>query len=57
MTLAELTADIVAINDARVLGNMSREDHAVAIARCYRIMAGYGWTWADIERTHNDYPA
>jgi hypothetical protein len=49
MNLTQLTADIVEINNNRLAGKITRQQHADMIARINRIMTGYGWTWADIE--------
>ena len=49
MTVQEITAQVVAANDARLEGQMTRAEHAAAIARIYRIMAAYGVTWEQVE--------
>jgi hypothetical protein len=49
MNLDTMARDIVEINDWRVTGKISREQHADMIATCDRLMSAYGWTWADIE--------
>lgn len=49
MTVQEITAQVVAANDARLEGQMTRAEHAAAIAGIYRIMAAYGITWEQVE--------
>jgi hypothetical protein len=49
MNLDTMARDIIDINDWRVTGKISREEHADMIATCDRLMTAYGWTWADVE--------
>ena len=51
MTIYEMTRRIIATNDARLEGVITRAEHANYIAEYTRIMAGHGWTWDDIEKT------
>jgi hypothetical protein len=49
MTVHEITAQVVAANDARLEGQMTRAEHAVAIAQIYKVMAAHGVTWEQVE--------
>ena len=48
MTVQEITAQVVAVNDARLDGQMSRTEYAVAIAEIDGIMAAHGVTWEQV---------
>jgi hypothetical protein len=52
MTIEELTRKIVAANEYRLEGFITREQHAKEVAKFDRLLAAYGWTWADVENCH-----
>jgi hypothetical protein len=49
MTVTDLAREMVAANDARLDGHMTRENHAIIVQDIYRKLAGIGKTWADLE--------
>lgn len=48
-TIADLTREVIAANDARLDRRITREDHAVIISRINDRLAANGWTWDDIQ--------
>lgn len=49
MTIQELTNQIVAANEYRLDGLITREEHAKQIAAFNRLLVAHGWTWGDVE--------
>jgi hypothetical protein len=52
MTIQELTRQIVAANEYRLEGFITREQHAKEVANFDRLLAAHGYTWADVENCH-----
>ncbi len=49
MTAQEIFGMVIAVNDARLDGRLTREEHAVEVARIDRILREHGLTWADLQ--------
>lgn len=50
-TLAAITRQVIAANDARLDMRITRQQHAVIISGINDQLAANGWTWDDI---HNE---
>jgi hypothetical protein len=52
ITLDNITTWVVAANDKRLEGQMTREEHALVIARMDHHLKRLGYTWDDIHANH-----